>query len=128
MFPGFRKSKGTRNQIANICWIIEKARGLHYNVALVSAVQQSESVIHIHMSPLFWISFPFGLPQRTESCSLCCAVGSHQLPTLYIVVYICQSQSPNSSHPPSHRGIHKCVLYICISIFAFQIHSSVPFF
>ena len=27
MFPGFRKSKGTRNQIANICWIIEKARG-----------------------------------------------------------------------------------------------------
>ena len=23
---GFRKSKGTRDQIANICWIIEKAR------------------------------------------------------------------------------------------------------
>ena len=23
---GFRKSRGTRNQIANICWIIEKAR------------------------------------------------------------------------------------------------------
>ena len=24
---GFRKGRGTRNQIANICWIIEKARG-----------------------------------------------------------------------------------------------------
>ena len=26
---GFRKGRGTRDQIANICWIIEKARELH---------------------------------------------------------------------------------------------------
>ena len=25
---GFRKGRGTRDQVANICWIIEKARGL----------------------------------------------------------------------------------------------------
>ena len=25
---GFRKGRGTRNQIANICWITEKARGI----------------------------------------------------------------------------------------------------
>ena len=25
---GFRKGKGTRDQIANICWIIEKASGI----------------------------------------------------------------------------------------------------
>ena len=24
--PGFRKGRGTRDQIVNICWIIEKAR------------------------------------------------------------------------------------------------------
>ena len=24
---GFRKGRGTRDQIANICWIMEKARG-----------------------------------------------------------------------------------------------------
>ena len=24
--PGFRKGKGTSHQIANICWILEKAR------------------------------------------------------------------------------------------------------
>ena len=24
--PGFRKGRGTRDQIANICWIVEKAR------------------------------------------------------------------------------------------------------
>ena len=29
---GFRKSRGTRDQIANICWIIEKARELQKNI------------------------------------------------------------------------------------------------
>ena len=29
---GFRKSKGTRDQIANICWIIEKAREFQKNI------------------------------------------------------------------------------------------------
>ena len=29
---GFRKGRGTRDQIANICWIIEKARELQGNI------------------------------------------------------------------------------------------------
>ena len=29
---GFRKSRGTRDQVANICWIIEKAREFHINI------------------------------------------------------------------------------------------------
>ena len=29
---GFRKSRGTRDQIANICWIIKKARELQKNI------------------------------------------------------------------------------------------------
>ena len=29
---GFRKGKGTRGQIANICWIIEKAREFQKNI------------------------------------------------------------------------------------------------
>ena len=46
---GFRKGRGTRDQIANTCWIIKKARiRLICNVVLVSHVQQSESVIHVH--------------------------------------------------------------------------------
>ena len=28
----FRKGRGTRDQIANICWIIEKARGFQKNI------------------------------------------------------------------------------------------------
>ena len=29
---GFRKGKGTRDQIANICWIIQKAREFQNNI------------------------------------------------------------------------------------------------
>ena len=29
---GFRKGRGTRDQIANICWIIEKARAFQENI------------------------------------------------------------------------------------------------
>ena len=29
---GFRKGRGTRDQIANICWIVEKARGFQKNI------------------------------------------------------------------------------------------------
>ena len=31
---GFRKGRGTRDQIANICWVIEKARGFQKNIYL----------------------------------------------------------------------------------------------
>src|SRR5574337_414786 len=30
--PGFRKGRGTRDQIANICWIIEKGREFQKNI------------------------------------------------------------------------------------------------
>ena len=44
------------------------------NVMLVSGVQQSDSVIHIHVSILFQILFPFRLLQNLEQCSLCYTV------------------------------------------------------
>ena len=33
---GFRKGRGTRDQIANICWIIEKAREFQKNIYFCS--------------------------------------------------------------------------------------------
>ena len=36
------------------------------SVVLDSAVQQSASAIYTHIPPLFWISFPFRLPQSIE--------------------------------------------------------------
>ena len=45
------------------------------NVVLVSGVQQSDSVIHIHVSILFQILFPIRLLQNIEQNSLCYTVG-----------------------------------------------------
>ena len=41
------------------------------NVVLVSGVQQSNSVIRIHVYILFQILFPFRLLQNIEQSSLC---------------------------------------------------------
>ena len=45
------------------------------NFVLVSGVQQSNSVIHIHVYILFQILFPFRLLQNIEQSSLCYTVG-----------------------------------------------------
>ena len=42
---------------------------------LVSGVQQSDSVIHIHVAILFQILFPFRLLHNIEQSSLCYTVG-----------------------------------------------------
>ena len=41
----------------------------------VSGIQQSDSVIHIHVSILFQVLFPFRLFQNIEQSSLCYTVG-----------------------------------------------------
>jgi len=48
-----------------------------YNVVLVSAVQQSESVIYIHLSTFFKDSFPFHPLQSIDKSFLCSTVGSY---------------------------------------------------
>ena len=41
---GFRKSRGTRDQIANIGWIMEKAREFQKNIYFCSVKEESEKV------------------------------------------------------------------------------------
>ena len=45
---GFRKDRGTRDQIANACWIIEKARELQKNISfcLIDYAKAFDSVDH----------------------------------------------------------------------------------
>ena len=90
----------------------------HIDVAvLVSAVEQSDSVIHIHisMSTLFQISFPYRSSQSPECSSRYCTVGSLQLSILHIQVHICQSQFPNLSHrPPFPWSPYTCSLFLCL--------------
>ena len=63
------------------------------NVVVVSGIQQSDSVIHIHVSILFQIIFPFRLLHNTEQSSLCYTVGPCWLFILNIAVCACQSQT-----------------------------------
>ena len=67
------------------------------NVVLVSGVQQSDSVIHIHVSILFQVLFPLRLLQNIELSSLCYTVGPCWLSILGIAVCTCQYQTPNHS-------------------------------
>ena len=45
---GFRKGRGTRDQIANICWIIEKERKFQKNIYFyfIDFVKDFDSVDH----------------------------------------------------------------------------------
>ena len=42
----FRKGRGTRDQIANICWIIEKAREFQKNIYLTDHAKAIDCVDH----------------------------------------------------------------------------------
>ena len=56
-------------------------------------------------------------PQSFELSSLCYTAPSHELSILYMVLYTCQSYSPNSSHPPlsaqcpNAHSPHLCVFF-----------------
>ena len=43
---GFRKGRGTRDQIANICWIIEKAREFQKNICIIDSTIAFDCVDH----------------------------------------------------------------------------------
>ena len=60
---GFRKGKGTRDQIANICWIIEKAREFQKNTyfCFIDYAKASDCVDH---NKLWKILKEMGIPDH----------------------------------------------------------------
>ena len=56
---GFRKGRGTRDQIANICWIIEKARELQKNICFIDYAKAFDCVGH---NKLWKILQEMGIP------------------------------------------------------------------
>ena len=112
-------------------------RWLLYYVVLVSVVQQHASALstytHTHIYP------PPPEPPPQPPISPLSGITEHQaelpvlhssfpLAILHMVVYIfqcCSSISPTLSLP---RCVHKSILYVCVSIPALQIGSSIPFF
>ena len=59
---------------------------LIYNVVLISAVQQSNSVVYVSVCIYIYILFHYGLSRDTEYSSLCYTVGPCCLSILYITV------------------------------------------
>ena len=43
---GFRKGGGTRDQIANICWIIKKEREFQKNICFIDCAKAFDCVDH----------------------------------------------------------------------------------
>ena len=60
---GFRKGKGTRDQIANICWIIEKPREFQKNIyfCLIDYAKAFDCVDH---NKLWTILREMGIPDH----------------------------------------------------------------
>ena len=63
-------------------------------VVLVSDVQQSDSIIHIHVSIRFQILYPIRLLQNVEQSSPGCIIGPCWSSILNTAVFTHQSQSP----------------------------------
>ena len=60
---GFRKGRGTRDQIANICWIIEKAREFQKNIyfCFIDYAKTFDCVDH---NKLWKILTEMGIPEH----------------------------------------------------------------
>ena len=58
---GFRKGRGIRDQIANICWIIEKAREFQKNICLIDYTKAFDCVDH---NELWKILHEMGIPDH----------------------------------------------------------------
>ena len=58
---GFRKARETRDQIANTCWIIEKARQFHRNICFIDYAKAFDCVDH---NKLWKILQEMGLPDH----------------------------------------------------------------
>ena len=61
---GFRKGRGTRDQIANICWIMEKARELQKNICFIDYTKSFDCVDH---NKLWKILSEMGIPDHLTS-------------------------------------------------------------
>ena len=61
--PGFRKGRGTRDQISNICWIIEKASEFQKNIYFCF-IDYATAFDCVHHNKLWKILQEMGIPDH----------------------------------------------------------------
>ena len=103
---------------------------LLYNIVLISAIQQSESATHIHIYLFF--RFPSRLGRHRARSGVSGAIQQVHISYLFYpqdqqYMYVNPSL-PVHPASPFPLGIHKFILYLCVSISALQIRSSIAFF
>ena len=102
---GFRKDRGTRDPIANICWIIEKAREFQENIyfCFIDYAKAFDSVDH---NKLWKILKEMGIPDY-----LACLLRN---------LYAGQEATVRTGHPKTDwfqigKGVHQgCILSPCL--------------
>ena len=67
---GFRKGRGTRDQIATICWIIRKARKFQKNIYFCF-IDYAKAFDYVDHNKLWKISKEMGIPEH-----LMCILGN----------------------------------------------------
>ena len=60
---GFRKGRGTRDQIANICWIVEKAREFQKNIYFCF-IDYAKAFDYVDHNKLWKILKAMGIPDH----------------------------------------------------------------
>ena len=67
---GFRKGSGTRDQIANICWIMEKAREFQKNIyfCFIDYAKAFDCVDHVENSERDGNTRPPDMPLKKPVC------------------------------------------------------------
>ena len=64
VWDGFRKGKGTRDQIANICWIIEKVREFQKKKIYFCFIDYAKAFDSVDSNKLWKILWEMGIPDH----------------------------------------------------------------
>jgi len=100
--PGFRKGRGTRDQVVNICWILEKAREFQKNICFIDYTKAFDYVDHNKL----WNTLPLGIPDH-----LTCLLWN---------LYASQEATVRTGHGTMDcfkigKGVHQgCILSSCL--------------
>ena len=103
--PGFRKGRRTRDQIANICWIIEKAKALQKNICFCF-IDYAKAFDCVDQNKLWKILEEMGIPDH-----LTCLLRN---------LYAGQKATVRTGHGTTdwlqiRKGVHQgCILSLCL--------------
>ena len=95
--PGFRKGRGTRDQIANVCWIMEKAREFQKNIyfCFIDNAKAFDCVDH---NKLWKILKEMGLPDHLTCLLRRDVIAGGAKRSTWSFYYLSLTYSPVSPH------------------------------